>query len=123
SAYLFRACPLGASCARCDVGHGWAVSVHAYQAHLPYPLRFAFCFCSALLARRPTWCAADGAATRRLLPRLLLGSVRCAGGSGRDEPSLDASSHRWGVRGEGASRGPASREPHRPCFGRSWIGG
>jgi Predicted metal-binding integral membrane protein (DUF2182) len=123
SAYLFRACPLGASCARRDVGHRGALSVHADETHLPYPLPFAFCFCGALLARRPTGCTTDGYATRRLLLRLLLGSVRCAGGSGRDEPSLDASSHRCGVRGEGASRWPASREPHRPCFGRSWIGG
>src|SRR4029077_15867595 len=113
SAYLFRACPLGASCARCDVGHGWAVSVHAYQAHLPYPLRFTFCFCSTLLARRPTWCAADGAATRRLLPWLLLGSVRCVGGSRRDEPSLDASSHRPCVCGEGTTLWSAHREHHR----------
>jgi predicted metal-binding membrane protein len=57
-------------------------------------------FCSAVLAR-VVQVRSHGSAARPLLPRLLLGPVRCANGCRDDEYRLDAFAYAGGIRGKG----------------------
>src|SRR5215471_6953083 len=70
---------LAAVCACSHAGDRRALSVRAAQTYLSPPLPVALWLRGTVLARWAGRRAQYGGAARPLLPRLLLGAVRCAG--------------------------------------------